>query len=814
MVEENSLKSEILNETLPERSWNMNHNEQDSNYAKFRMHRHKNPGLNISFLLFVIFPTIAMTNIYKGLLFLPVSDWTLRETSTIDIIKYCCWCGRVLPGWILILCQIIEFDLNAYLLKGLQRLNIPVFKNRFCWGDFVIVSFAFSMSVMLIAEASSCFSENKVCHSTKSQLTPMGMNISFYEIVLSQVVGATYLQVTLVGSSWIIIFSSWLIEFSSMVLSVYLSGSFKEIPIIIPIFLMSLFTTIEYENQLYGSFLSNLRYESLVLKALTEKNEKILAEVQRTEINFLVANTAHDMKTPLQAIGMGADDISGRLMQLPFRYAPSVPCVKESDAPFYILPCAEHDAILETVEIVTATVAFMSMTINRALDFSKVSNGILLAPSYETIDLEQVLAWPASIITSLQGNVSLSLSPLPVNICQNIITDKGWLTENLMCLISNAIKYSCGGSVVVCCYLREAAKLSNDTVAASIKATSVDDKGASSTIITSSITNKGQYLVVEVEDSGIGISLDKRHTLFSPFQRAQRMATGGTGLGLYSLRKRIESLGGECGIKDRDDGKQGTVVWFSFPYRPDRTRSLSVHSKSTRSCSYNSAESSVDGHSTPLDSAEESLSVLRRKAKLIGEATDRINRSPLDRMRYPTHSLSSKLGSGTKTPKSQNLSPNSKSQASTPVSQTSKSQLETSKISIVKPPHILIVDDSMSILKMCRRAMERAGYGVTVAENGFLALDILTQKHREFDVMLTDLQMPVMDGLELVKRFREIESGTDNLRSLLPIIGMSANSDDETRKSALEIGMDSFIAKPVNYITILFMIISVRLWYI
>jgi DNA-binding response OmpR family regulator len=42
---------------------------------------------------------------------------------------------------------------------------------------------------------------------------------------------------------------------------------------------------------------------------------------------------------------------------------------------------------------------------------------------------------------------------------------------------------------------------------------------------------------------------------------------------------------------------------------------------------------------------------------------------------------------------------------------------------------------------------------------------------------------------------------------------MSANSDDETRKSALEIGMDSFIAKPVNYITILFMI-SVRLWYI
>jgi hypothetical protein len=131
----------------------------------------------------------------------------------------------------------------------------------------------------------------------------------------------------------------------------------------------------------------------------------------------------------IQAIGMGADDISGRLMQLPFRFAPSSPCLKESDhrqkEPFYILPVIEHDAILETVEIVTATVAFMSMTINRALDFSKVSNGILLAPSYETIDLGQVLAWPASIITSLQGHISLSLSPLPINICRNIITDKG-----------------------------------------------------------------------------------------------------------------------------------------------------------------------------------------------------------------------------------------------------------------------------------------------------------------------------------------------------------------------------------------------------
>jgi hypothetical protein len=51
-------------------------------------------------------------------------------------------------------------------------------------------------------------------------------------------------------------------------------------------------------------------------------------------------------------------------------------------------------------------------------------------------------------------------------------------------------------------------------------------------------------------------------------QQAQR-ATGGTGLGLYSLSKRIEALGGLCGVRDRDDCQQGAVFWFTFPYRPD-----------------------------------------------------------------------------------------------------------------------------------------------------------------------------------------------------------------------------------------------------
>jgi two-component system, sensor histidine kinase len=111
---------------------------------------------------------------------------------------------------------------------------------------------------------------------------------------------------------------------------------------------------------------------------------------------------------------------------------------------------------------------------------------------------------------------------------------------------------------------------------------------------------------------------------------------------------------------------------------------------------------------------------------------------------------------------------------------------------------VLLVDDSMAILKMTSKALLREGFTVTTAENGSIALNILKERAKDFDVVLTDLQMPVMDGLEMTRRYRELEASSAFAGGVrrVPIIGMSANSDDETKKQALEVGMGNFIEKP------------------
>ena len=83
---------------------------------------------------------------------------------------------------------------------------------------------------------------------------------------------------------------------------------------------------------------------------------------------------------------------------------------------------------------------------------------------------------------------------------------------------------------------------------------------------------------------------------------------------------------------------------------------------------------------------------------------------------------------------------------------------------------------------------------VTIANNGELALDLIREKEEDFDLILMDVQMPVMDGFTCTLKIR---NRNDELKNI-PIIAVTANVMDTDKKRCIESGMDEFLKKPVE----------------
>jgi CheY-like chemotaxis protein/HPt (histidine-containing phosphotransfer) domain-containing protein/anti-sigma regulatory factor (Ser/Thr protein kinase) len=106
---------------------------------------------------------------------------------------------------------------------------------------------------------------------------------------------------------------------------------------------------------------------------------------------------------------------------------------------------------------------------------------------------------------------------------------------------------------------------------------------------------------------------------------------------------------------------------------------------------------------------------------------------------------------------------------------------------------ILLAEDNAVNEQLTVALLARRGHGVTVAHNGRQALEALERE--SFDLVLMDLQMPEMGGLEAVARIREREAGTD---MHLPVIALTAHAMPRDRERCLAAGMDGYLAKPVR----------------
>ena len=526
----------------------------------------------------------------------------------------------------------------------------------------------------------------------------------------------------------------------------------------------------------------------LELLQISTENEKKMRELESFHLRSLMGNVAHDLKTPLHSIEVDLEVLHDMISKVPIHCFLNL--VDEFGKAAY-KEINNPEVIFESLD---ATCKFMTAAINRSQDFMKASNNIALVPSMETFDLRAAVMMAITCIDHLSIGTTI-VHHFHSRICSSLISDKHWLVENLLCLLSNAVKYSDGGIVDLKLRLvnRQSLEyLKPSEESATIKAFSkmnccTDDANTTDTSDLDSDLENGNdasMVLITVSDTGIGISESDQKNLFQPFKQTQRMA-GGTGLGLYSLSKRVDALGGRCGCSSRTDDRQGTMFWFYFPYRPDRTAG-SVNNSAT------------------------------------GYAESK-RQSPNTSKKYEYHS---------------------------------------------KQLKILVIDDSLSVLKVTTRLLQTKGHTVVTATNGFLGLKRLESAYSSdyFDMVLSDLQMPVMDGLEATKRYRKFEEGMKTAessrrdskqedmlesfaesalrhadrsdtyresnreleedidrtsislcacdknrprrRSRLLIVGMSANSDSATITESSTAGMDNFLTKPFSYLDLLSVINS------
>jgi CheY-like chemotaxis protein/signal transduction histidine kinase len=448
----------------------------------------------------------------------------------------------------------------------------------------------------------------------------------------------------------------------------------------------------EYENFSRRMYLNQTIAIQSHKNMLSAENEVVLKDLRTAELRHLFGNVAHDLKTPLQAFSFEMDAIVSHLQ-------------------LGVVNVSVSNRIENSVEIMRSASMFLQMVINRALDYSKASSGLILQPINEPESLSKSLISVRRCLRSFDDEYDERkfVVQLLSNVNDFIVTDHRWLVENLLCLTSNAQKYSKSGQVVIRCSLAETGRCSSFKTDAPI---------SYSSRYQGSHHAPSQMLEFEVIDAGEGIPKSKRRSIFEPAQQSPRNM-GGTGLGMYALRHRVLDLGGSYGVRDLKDGKPGACVWFSIPYVP------------------------ANGHQGIM------------------------SWPPVAQATSPT-SLCDSILFFSATP--------------------------SAKVPDDGSAKILIVDDSALIRKTAARALKNAGMASDVAEDGAVCLDKVTKG--DYRLILMDIQMPVMDGIESTKRIRALEHETGAPRVV--IIGVSANSDSDTRNEAMAAGMDGFLPKPIN----------------
>ncbi|KAJ3034930.1 hypothetical protein HDV00_004540 [Rhizophlyctis rosea] len=271
------------------------------------------------------------------------------------------------------------------------------------------------------------------------------------------------------------------------------------------------------------------------------------------------------------------------------------------------------------------------------------------------------------------------------------------------------------------------------------------------------------YVQISICDSGLGMTAEEQAMLFRRFTQASPKTYaefGGSGLGLFISKRIVELHNGHIAV-DSTKGKGTTFTFFMKYELPEREGGLGL-------------EGGISRPATPpaaaVESAEKSDAVPSMEAVTEVHTQSLVSIRPAE---VPVVSVSA------------------------PTSVSPETDGVSNKIKV------LVVEDNLINQKVLKRQLEQLGYEVRVANHGAEAIDVLLQTdsseaEKAFGVVLMDIEMPVMDGLQATMQIRhmEAEGKFPRRRTRLPIVAVTGNARKEQLEKAINAGMDDAMVKP------------------
>lgn len=508
-----------------------------------------------------------------------------------------------------------------------------------------------------------------------------------------------------------------------------------------------------------------------------EKQQR-MAEASTEAKSLFLANMSHEIRTPMNAI-IGFTDLAlGRNKDL------------------------QLTNYLQKIRMASSNLLGI---INDILDFSKIEAG-KLEIEHTPFSLKEVLSNLTDIVSV---NVDAKNLALHINVDEDIpdqlVGDPLRIGQVLLNLTNNAIKFTSEGSVTV-----------------ELELLSLNKRDMS-------INLTGRII-----DTGIGISADKLQTLFSSFTQADDSTTrqfGGTGLGLSISKQLVEMMGGEVFVES-EPGKGST---FSFTLscelqdRRQRTNPhfiyqqlpLNVLVVDDQRVSRELIEKvllSLGHHVTCVSNANDTLKELKEKqdqglpydmlmadwlmpdidgitcCQMVKDDPSITNPRMVLITGYDQNDAKEKVKQAGID--AYMLKPLKVSELSKVIEEIFKDRRSNESKNAVIPTdfqfkglNVLLVEDVQMNQELAIEILSKKSIKVSLANNGQEAVEQVQQN--TFDVVLMDMQMPVLDGCQATEAIREF-----NRR--LPIIAMTANAMTGDKNKCLAAGMNDYITKPIN----------------